>query len=1032
MSSSSERPESAASSSPSDRYDHQLVERKWQERWRDADLYRADVDHSKPKFYGLEMFPYPSGAGLSVGHFKNYAPTDAFLRYKAMRGFNVLHPMGWDAFGQPAENEAIKRQRNPREMVREYAANYKRQLNLIGMAYDWSREINSSDPEYYRWTQWIFLYLFKQGLAYRGNAPVNWCPVDKTVLANEEVVNGRCWRCETIVEKRMMPQWFFKITAYAERLLADLDTVDWPEGIKAMQRNWIGRSEGAEVDFPVSSDWLLTSSPESVPLVAGPLTEIEDVHIDELLHLMVDAGATNLSITAGSPPTCRLNGESRPMPYAILTGTDTQRLIYDIMTDWQIEEFESVGRFNFFYLLAGRARLAVKAAKLAVHVSRDQGIVTAAIQLLSTQTPGPTAGEDISEYNVPSIRVFTTRPDTLWGATFMALAPEHPLVEAITLPEHRGAVQDYVLRTQRETEIDRQAEGKEKSGVWTGAHAINPVNGEQIPIWIADYVLMGYGTGAIMAVPAHDQRDFEFARKFGLPVVPIYQTDPANPIQGEEMTAATTHEGVVVDSGQFDGLPATKETMSKVAYWLEEIGSGKPVVTYRLRDWLISRQRYWGAPIPIVHCGECGEVAVPDDQLPVRLPDIESYAPSGTGESPLATIPEWVNTTCPTCGGPARRETDTMGGFACSSWYFLRFADPHDDTLPWSRESADYWLPVDLYAGGSEHAVMHLLYARFWTKVLYDGSLIGFTEPFKTLRNQGSMLAWTPGRKPARNEDASGEDDDGAEEHVIDWKVLKPEELATFPPDQIIWRWARQSKSKGNVVTPDEVAKEFGADALRTYEMFVAPFEEDVQWSKEGIRGSAKFLGRVYRLVDQYAAGFDPLAWREKVAGSPNTTLRRKTHQTIAKVGEDIEGFRFNTAVAALMEWVNMIYDVSAKTPREQRDAAIDEAVETLVVLIAPIAPHLADELWERLGHKGFLYKHSWPNSDAAIARADEITLVVQINGKVRDKLTAPADSDAMTLEALALASPRIQELLDGQPPKKVIVVPGKLVNFVV
>jgi leucyl-tRNA synthetase len=906
MTSPSERPESA-DIAPSDRYDHRRIEAKWQERWRDADLFKADADHTKPKLYGLEMFPYPSGAGLSVGHFKNYAPTDAFLRYKAMCGYNVLHPMGWDAFGQPAENEAIKRKRNPREMVRDYAANYKRQLNLIGMAYDWDREINSSDPEYYRWTQWVFLYLFKQGLAYRAEAPVNWCPVDKTVLANEEVVNGRCWRCETIVEKRMMPQWFFKITAYAERLLADLDGLDWPEGIKAMQRNWIGRSEGAEVDFQ-----LAPPSPNS-------------------------GGA---GVDSGSP----------------IIGAD--------------------------------------------------GL-------------GP-------------IRVFTTRPDTLWGATFMVLAPEHPLVDKITTPAQRVAVQDYVLRTQRETEIDRQAEGKEKTGVWTGAYAINPVNGDRIPIWIADYVLMGYGTGAIMAVPAHDQRDFEFARKFDLLITPVYRK-PGESFSGAEMTAATVDEGVIGVGSPFDGLPYTKETVSKVAHWLVEKGIGKPTVTYRFRDWLISRQRYWGAPIPIVHCPKCGEVAVPDDELPVRLPDIESYAPSGTGESPLATIADWVNTTCPVCAGPARRETDTMGGFACSSWYFLRFADPHNSEAPWSREAADYWLPVDIYAGGAEHAVMHLLYARFWTKVFYDGNLIGFTEPFKTLRNQGSMLAWTPGRKPAQNEGDSGEDSGGgAEEHVIDWKVLKPEELATFPPEQIIWRWARQSKSRGNVVTPDEVAKEFGADALRTYEMFVAPFEEDVQWSKDGIRGSAKFLGRVWRIVDQHAAGFDRKAWRDKIADSPNKALRRKTHQTIAKVGDDIDGFRFNTAVAALMELVNTIYDASAKAPRDRRDAAIDEAVETLVMLISPIAPHLADELWERLGQTGYLYKHPWPEADPAVARADEITLVVQINGKVRDKLTAAADSDSASLQELALTSPRIKELLAGQPPKKVIVVPGKLVNIVV
>jgi len=559
-----------------DQYNFTDIEPKWQQRWREAKLFKAEPDPNRPKYYGLEFFPYPSGAGLSVGHFKNYAPTDAFLRHKAMRGYNVLHPMGWDAFGQPAENEALKRQRNPREMVPEYAANYRRQLELIGLSYDWDREINSSDPAYYRWTQWIFLKLYEAGLAYRATAPVNWCPKDNTVLANEEVVGGRCWRCESLVEKRQMPQWFFRITAYAQRLLDDLEGLAWPEGIKAMQRNWIGRSEGAEVDFAVES--------------------------------------------------------------------------------------------------------------------RGQ---------MSASTDGPA-----------NIRVFTTRPDTLWGATFMVLAPEHPLVAQITTDEQRAQVEEYVARAGRMTEIDRLAEGKEKTGVWTGGYAVNPVNDERLQIWVADYVVMGYGTGAIMAVPAHDQRDFEFARKFGLPVVPVFQ-DPANPVPGDEMTRATIHEGGVAVRGPFMGDVDGEGIVRKVIGWLEERGLGRGMVNYRLRDWLISRQRYWGAPIPIIHCPQCGEVPVPERDLPVTLPEVENYQPTGTGESPLAGIPEFVNVTCPKCGGTARRETDTMGGFACSSWYFLRFADPHNESEAFSREALDYWLPVDMYVGGAEHAVMHLLYARF-------------------------------------------------------------------------------------------------------------------------------------------------------------------------------------------------------------------------------------------------------------------------------------------------------------------------------
>ena len=875
-----------------EKYDFHEIERKWQARWDASDLYHAAIDPNKPKYYGLEMFPYPSGSGLSVGHFKNYAPTDAFLRLKSMQGFNVLHPMGWDAFGLPAENEALKRRVNPGPMVREFAANYKRQINLIGMAYDWDREINSSDPAYYKWTQWIFLLLYKQGLAYRQNAPVNWDPVEKTVLANEEVVNGRGWRSGALVEKRYIPQWYLKVTAYAERLLSGLDDLDWPEGVKQQQRNWIGRSEGAEVTF-----WV-------------------------------------------SPPLLAAGGSS------------------------------------------------------------------------------------------PSITVFTTRPDTLWGATFLVLAPEHPLVDTLTTDAQHDAISAYVTRAGRETEMDRQAEGREKTGVFTGAYAANPVNGELVPIWIADYVLMGYGTGAIMAVPAHDGRDFDFARKFGLPVVPVYQ-QPGAEVDGEAMTAATTDKGVLVNSGPFDGLAYSKETVKKVAAWLEEQGMGKPVVTYRFRDWLVSRQRYWGVPIPIIHCPVHGEVAVPDDQLPVLLPDVENYQPTGTGEGPLAAIAEFVETNCPICGGPAKRETDTMAGTACSSWYFLRFADPNDANAPFSREAVDYWLPVDTYVGGAEHAVSHLLYSRFWTKVLHDAGLIGFDEPYRRYRNQGMMLAYTPGRNTLTGEDAG--ETDSTDEKIDDWMAVKPEDLPRFDPSEIVYRWAKMSKSSGNVVTPDEAAERFGADSLRVYEMFVAPFDETVQWSEEGIRGSSKFLARVYRLAAQVSAGWST-DWRNQVseAAGKDRDLRRKTHQTLLRVADDLENFRFNTAVAGLMEWTNAMYDVANALPTGTRSAALDEAVEYFVLALSPFAPHLADQLWtEGLGQSGFLYHHSWPQADPAVAKNDEITLVVQVNGKVRDKLTAPADLSQDALQALALASPKVLEALGGNAPRKVIVVAGKLVNIV-
>jgi leucyl-tRNA synthetase len=870
-----------------DHYNFREIEPKWQQRWREAKLFAAAPDPSRPKYYGLEFFPYPSGAGLSVGHFKNYAPTDAFLRYQAMRGYNVLHPMGWDAFGQPAENEALKRGRNPREMVPEYAANYRRQFDLIGLSYDWDREVNSSDPAYYRWTQWIFLKLYEMGLAVRATAPVNWCPADRTVLANEEVVGGRCWRCDGLVEKRQMPQWFFRITAYAQRLLDDLEGLAWPEGIKAMQRNWIGRSEGAEVDFAV-------------------------------------------------------------------VGTDE------------------------------------------------------------------------------SLRIFTTRPDTLWGATFMVLAPEHPLVAQITTDDRRALVEDYVACAQRQTEIDRLAEGKDKTGVWTGGYAINPVNEERIPIWVADYVVMGYGTGAIMAVPAHDQRDFEFARKFGLPVVPVFQ-DPANPVPGDEMTRATIHEGGVCVVGPFVGDPDDEGIVRKVVGWIEERGLGQGMVNYKLRDWLISRQRYWGAPIPIIHCAQCGEVPVPAEDLPVTLPEVENYQPTGTGESPLAGIPEFVDVACPKCGGAARRETDTMGGFACSSWYFLRFADPHNEQEAFSREALDYWLPVDMYVGGAEHAVMHLLYARFWTKVLYDAGLLGFTEPFTQLRNQGMMLAYTPGRAVTGDEACATDEEDEAP--IEDWKVLRPEERGTIPEDQWIWRWVKMSKSYGNVVTPDEAAENYGADALRVYEMFVVPFEDTVQWSDEGIRGCVRFLGRVWRLVARHAEGFDPQAWRAAIADAQgqDLELHRKTHRTIIKVTGDMEEFSFNTAVAALMEWVNAMYEVANALAKGARSAALDEAIEHLVLLLAPTAPHLADEMWEGLGQTGFLYRHPWPEADLAVAEAvDTITIVVQVNGKVRDKLEVAAETPMAQVQEQALALPNVVKHMEGKEIVKVVAVAGKLVNVVV
>jgi leucyl-tRNA synthetase len=680
-----------------DAYDPKQIEPKWHARWQQARLFRTQDDPSKPKCYVLAFFPYPSGDGLSVGHCRNYIPCDALARLMRMRGYNVLHPMGWDAFGLPAENEAINKGSHPKHTVPRYVANYKRQMNLIGLSYDWEREINSSQPDYYKWTQWWFLQLYKRGLAYRANAPVNWCPRCRTVLANEEVEGGKCWRCGALVEKRDMPQWFFKITAYADRLLHDLDELDWPEGIKQMQRHWIGRSEGVEFEMTIQ----------------------------------------------------------------------------------------------------GRPDL--------------------------------------------KFRVFTTRIDTVFGMTFAVLAPEHPLVDAITTPEQRAAVEAYRERARRMDEATRLSAERERTGVFTGAYAINPVNDEPVPIYVADYVLMTYGTGAIMAVPAHDERDYDFARKYGLPIRMVITPD-GSASDPNETPDCYTGDGIMVNSGAFSGLP-NREGMQRLGEWFEARGRGERKVNYRLRDWLISRQRYWGAPIPIVHCPACGEVPVPEDQLPVLLPDVEAYQPSGTGESPLANIPEFVNTTCPQCGQPARRETDTMGGFACSSWYFLRFCDPHNDKEPFAQDKARYWMPVDYYVGGAEHAVMHLLYARFWTKVGYDAGFVPVKEPFYRLRNQGMVLALTPYRPP-REDETLREGEVGI--------LVRRDQLEQMSEDekaQLFWQWEKMSKSRYNVVTPDEIVERYSADTLRLYELFVAPFDTAIEWKEEGVKGMHRFLGRVWRLM---------------------------------------------------------------------------------------------------------------------------------------------------------------------------------------
>src|SRR5579875_716913 len=807
----------AVSRTPMDeRYDPKKIEPYWQAEWERSGLYLTGDDRSRAKFYLLEMFPYPSGNGLSVGHLHNYVPSDVVGRFKRMNGYNVLHAMGWDAFGLPAENEALLKGLHPKQTVPQYAANFKRQLKLTGCAYDWTREINSSDPAYYRWTQWFFLLMYRRGLAYRAVGSQWWCDECRTILANEQVVNGCCWRHpETLVTKKDLEQWYFKITAYADRLLDDLAIVDWPEPIKLLQRNWIGRSEGAEIAFDV------------------------------------------------------------------------------------------VGH------------------------------------------PGKT------------VRFFTTRPDTVFGVSFMVLAPEHPLVPEITTAEQRAAINEYVAQARRQSEIERLSTVKEKTGVFTGAFARNPFTGKDIPIWIADYVLMGYGTGAIMAAPGEDQRDFEFATKYGLEIPRV--TAPLDGSAPDPGRAFTEH-GITVNSGFLNGLK-TADAIQAVARWVDEHNIGRSTVTYRMRDWLISRQRYWGAPIPIVYCkGDCGIVPVPDEQLPVLLPDMKDYQPSGTGRSPLANVPEFVNTACPKCGGPAERETDTLDGFACSSWYFLRFASPHYDRAPFERAAVDYWLPVDLYIGGAEHAVMHLLYARMWTKVMFDAELIGFKEPFMVLRNQGMVWA------------ADGQ---------------------------------KMSKSRGNVVTPDAMVEKYGADALRLWELFMGPFEEPTNWNEDGVTGTARYLTRVWAMVRRYVQAGCP-------QGSPDAETLRRVHKTIRTVTDHLDRQRFNTALAALMDLLNY-------AARLEPAVLGRFAIESYVVMLAPMAPHIGEELWRALGHDRSVHLESWPKYDPELARDELVTIVVQINGEVRDRLHVGAGTAEDEVRGMALKSPAVVRHLDGKPPRKII-----------
>ena len=811
-----------------EQYTPQEIEKKWQLRWASDHIYDVREDNSRPAFYALTMFPYTSG-DLHIGHWYAMAPADAHARFKRMQGYNVLHPMGFDAFGLPAENAAIGHGIHPHDWTMKNIDNMRRQLKSMGAIYDWNREVITCLPSYYKWTQWFFLKFYHAGLTYRAKAPVNWCPRCQTVLANEQVIGeGACERCGTPVTKRELEQWFFRITRYAEELL-DHSRLDWPERIKTMQKNWVGKSEGAEISFRLE----------------------------------------------------------------------------------------------------------------------DQGI------------------------EQKEIRVFTTRPDTIFGVTFFLLAPEHPLVSRLTRSEHKAEVDEYITWCRRQTEYERVALGREKTGVFLGSYVINPINGERLSIWIADYVLPTYGTGAVMAVPAHDERDLEFAKKFKLPVRTVIAPPGCT---GEELAEAYAGSGTMVNSGEFSGL-SSERGYEAICTWLEGKGLGKRTVVYRLRDWLISRQRYWGAPIPMIYCDKCGIVAVPEEDLPVLLPPNAEFKP--TGESPLKYCQSFVNTACPKCSGPARRETDTMDTFMCSSWYFLRYTSPKTRSASFNAAKVKYWLPVDLYTGGAEHAVMHLFYARFFIKALKDMGLVNFNEPFARLFNQGT----------------------------------------------IVYRGDKMSKSRGNVIAPDEYVAKLGADAVRGYLMFIGPWEMGGEWNDRGIVGISRWLNRVWSLVatDYSSHVLDPDTEKE---------LLHLTHRTIKEVTADLERLRFNTMLSSLMEFSNYLSRI--KERGLVSGALWREAVGYFLRLLAPTAPHVAEELWNRTGHPYSIHNQSWPEYAEELAREDEITLVIQVNGKLRDKVLVPASISEVEAKELALGRQRVKAYIDGKKLTRVIYVPRRVVNIVV
>jgi leucyl-tRNA synthetase len=988
------------------RYNPKEIEPKWQAKWETDKIYQASEDPSKPKRYVLEYFPYPSGAAMHVGHVRNYTIGDAIARFNRMNGLGVLHPMGWDAFGLPAENYAIKHKISPRQAIDDSITRFRQQLIQMGFSYDWSREIDSTDPKYYKWTQWFFLMLFKKGLAYQQESLQWWCPVDKTVLANEQVENGKCWRCGNEVEKKSLKQWFFKITEYADRLLDDLDDLNWSESIKTMQRNWIGRSRGTEIDFPIveEADYVLlhgyTGSPEGTffPVLrekiealghrvfAPQLPNTDNPTIMEQVKYVHDnydftENTVLLGHSLGSPVALKVvEGLNQPIKKLVIVAGFAQPKFLDKKRPFE-ETFD--WQFDYDKIKKNVREIVVLRAEndSAVPPERSQSLVDnlggTIIDFVAEKDHACGKNEPVViENTVSGLKVFTTRADTIFSAAFMVLAPEHPLVANITTDEQKTAVADYVKATRAKSDIERQ-EDKEKSGVFTGSYAINPSNGEKIPVWIGDFVLAGYGTGAIFG-DIHDERDFEFIKKFDIPArVTVVPEDKAEADKVKAKEYAYTGEGILIDSGEFSGQ-RSEIARDKIIVWLAEKGSAKEVVNYKMRDWLISRQRYWGAPIPIIHCSKDGAVAVPDDQLPVVLPEVKSYEPSGDGHSPLANVPEFVKTTCPKCGGPAERETDTMDGFACSSWYFLRFADPHNDKQPFDKSKAKFWLPVDDYIGGAEHAVMHLLYARFWTKVMYDEKLINFQEPFTTLRNHGMILA---------------------------------------PDGQ------KMSKSKNNTIEPDSIIKQgYGADSVRLMELFIGPWDQAVNWSVTGVAGTHRFLQRVWVLAQEFM---------EASGGKKESIeIKRTVHKTIKKVSEDLRDLSFNTAIAAQMELVNELYRIKATD--NYGSGEWQWALESLAQLLAPFAPHIAEELWQQLGHEESVHTSQWPAYDEKYLVQDKITVAIQVNGKLRGEVQVGTDASEEEVVKAAKTNDKVAGYLAGRDIRKTVYVPARLVNFVV